>query len=230
MQNRYVGDVADFGKYGLLRYLSGETSGDNLKRLKLGVVWYMFPDQRHGADKGSISGDGRHIEYLTPIKKNIDLYGNCDPELWAKLGHLVGYDARCVHCAELDDVLPDGTLYYHAQLYYVPDLPRKMKEATREHWFCKALEATNCADLVFVDPDNGIADSAQMYRQDGPKYAYIEDLRKIRERDQNLVVYQHKARKPSYDEIADKIQLFRDGFSVEPIPLWFRRGSPLVFT
>ena len=38
MQNRYVGDVADFGKYGLLRFLSGHTAQDELDPLPLARI------------------------------------------------------------------------------------------------------------------------------------------------------------------------------------------------
>ena len=47
MQDRYFGDVGDFGKYGLLRVLCGLWGGPNFK---LGVVWYLFPDENHNAD------------------------------------------------------------------------------------------------------------------------------------------------------------------------------------
>lgn len=50
MQNRYVGDIGDFGKLGLLRQLS--KTG-----LSVGVNWYLTPDETH-------NGDGRHIGYL----------------------------------------------------------------------------------------------------------------------------------------------------------------------
>ncbi len=46
MQDRYVGDIGDFAKFGLLRYiLSG------LPQLKLGVQWYELPDEAHNTDK-----------------------------------------------------------------------------------------------------------------------------------------------------------------------------------
>lgn len=49
MQNRYSGDVGDFGKFGFLRHLcDGRT---------LGVVWYLYPDERG-------NGDGGHVDYL----------------------------------------------------------------------------------------------------------------------------------------------------------------------
>ena len=37
MQDRYFGDVGDFGKYGLLRALSGTYPG--AAPLRLGIVW-----------------------------------------------------------------------------------------------------------------------------------------------------------------------------------------------
>ena len=37
MQDRYAGDVGDFGKFGLLRHLCRETAQD---KLKPGVIWY----------------------------------------------------------------------------------------------------------------------------------------------------------------------------------------------
>jgi hypothetical protein len=51
MQNRYVGDVGDFAKYGLLRQLTMDD------QLHLGVIWYLFDDETHNSD-------GRHVTYL----------------------------------------------------------------------------------------------------------------------------------------------------------------------
>lgn len=43
MQNRYAGDIGDFGKFGLLRALRG--SG-----LSIGVNWYLVPDETRIGD------------------------------------------------------------------------------------------------------------------------------------------------------------------------------------
>ena len=43
MQNRYVGDIGDFGKLGLLRALSS-------KGLSIGVNWYLTTDESHNGD------------------------------------------------------------------------------------------------------------------------------------------------------------------------------------
>ena len=47
MQNRYVGDVADFGKHGLLRFPSGMTDPDEGKQLRVALLWYMHHDEGH---------------------------------------------------------------------------------------------------------------------------------------------------------------------------------------
>jgi len=61
MQNRYTADIGDFGKYGLLRALCSTV--DDGSKLRLGVVWYLVPDESHNAD-------GKFIQYLDHSTKN----------------------------------------------------------------------------------------------------------------------------------------------------------------
>ena len=62
MQNRYVGDIGDFGKYHLLKTLC---AGNNTAlALSLGVVWYRVPDENH-------NDDGKHIRYLEQTPSNL---------------------------------------------------------------------------------------------------------------------------------------------------------------
>ena len=55
MQDRYAGDVGDFGKLGMLRIIAD--SG-----LKIGVNWYLTykPEE-------NLKEDGKHIGYLNDI-------------------------------------------------------------------------------------------------------------------------------------------------------------------
>ncbi len=50
MQNQYVGDIGDLGKYGLLREIFGrpEVPGSGCG-LRLGVTWYLFPEGKRVA-------------------------------------------------------------------------------------------------------------------------------------------------------------------------------------
>ncbi len=59
IQDRYSGDIGDYGKLGLLRSLS--RTG-----LRIGVNWYLTPDEDH-------NGDGRHTDYL---RDDLSLYEN----------------------------------------------------------------------------------------------------------------------------------------------------------
>ena len=78
----------------------------------------MFPDERHGSDKKKINGDGGHIGYLEQTEGNSGRFGLCDPCLWKKLRNLVHEEARCVHCVQKRDILPETTLYFDAMLHY----------------------------------------------------------------------------------------------------------------
>ena len=53
MQNRYAGDVGDFGKLGLLRGLTSS-------QLDIGVNWYLTPDESHNANGKHIGYNNRH--------------------------------------------------------------------------------------------------------------------------------------------------------------------------
>ena len=218
MQNRYVADAGDFAKHGLLRRLSWATADDDLEPLRLGLVWYMHQEE-HGAD-------GKHITYLSPTDKNEKRFGACDPDLWKMLGEFVREGRRCVRHVQEAGILPPDTLYHGGLLHYPPDTNRPSRQAMRDLWFAGALQATADADLVCVDPDNGIAKPDQMYQRRGPKFTYISDLRAFWERGQSLVVYQHLGHNvPAEAQIAAKAALLRDELGVEPIPLRFRRGS-----
>lgn len=90
MQDRYTGDIGDFGKLGLLRRLS--------ERLSIGVSWYLVPDESH-------NGDGQHIDYLT---KNS--FRACGPTLFDTLAQIVGSDQRKVTALENPTIL--SSVYY----------------------------------------------------------------------------------------------------------------------
>lgn len=56
MQDRYSGDVGDFGKFHLLSFLL------NNQKYNLSQIWYMYPDETH-------NNDGLYINYFEKVKK-----------------------------------------------------------------------------------------------------------------------------------------------------------------
>ncbi|MCP2082229.1 UNVERIFIED_ORG: hypothetical protein J2W74_003415 [Methylorubrum zatmanii] len=219
MQDRYVGDVGDFGKYALLRKLAAGARD----RLQLGVIWYRYPNETH-------NGDGRHVAYLDNAA-----YAALDPGLHMGLAQLVKSGQRAIEAVERSGILPDDTLYYGrstAGLLGDGSMPRR-RTSYRSDWLVGALEATASANLVFLDPDNGIA--SPVASRDGPKagkYAFLEELAAFWGRGQSLVVYHHLNRTAPHaaqvSALATRLSGML-GLSARVCPVVLRRGSCRVF-
>lgn len=120
MQNRYVGDVGDFGKYALIDFIASET------KLKLGVNWCLTSPTK----KEKRSSDGKFYGYLLPgtkykaeskVSKNYtQKRKECNEELHKKLQKIIidwldrgkNPDYRCVEKIEEGKILPDQTVFY----------------------------------------------------------------------------------------------------------------------
>ena len=197
-------------------------------------------DERHAANPHQINRDGRHVGYLQLTEENLHRFAACDRDLWDRLGHLVGMDARCVHCVELAGVLPPDTQFFSGTLTYVPRMALDLKRAVRQAWLDAALRATADADIVMMDPNNGVSQGdARMFQEKGPKFAYGADLRAVWERGQSLVLYHHIGRigGRAEEQARGMAEWLRDALDApvsgqpvpDPLPLLFHRGSARVF-
>lgn len=226
MQNRYFGDIGDFGKFGLLRILSG-LDGEQI--LKLAVVWYLYPDEPHNAD-------GKHISYL---ERNDRAFCDCDEQLYDKLRSLLFDDLglikvnRHVSSAEKSGLLPEGTLFYSQPLAYPIGLAVSDRSVLRDLWFTDALITTSSADMVFLDPDNGIEClSVKRTGNKGPKYVFWDEINAFVKRGQSVVIYHHLNRSSKHPkQIEDMLGRMRDrfvnGFEVSAVK--FRRGTSRAY-
>jgi hypothetical protein len=70
MQNRYVGEIGDYLKLGTVRALS--------PGYRLGVAWWLLPDENRNKDR-------RHIDYV----KQPAQWRQFDPPLFDALGEIV---------------------------------------------------------------------------------------------------------------------------------------------
>jgi hypothetical protein len=215
--------VGDYGKYGLLRYLCGLSDSPTLR---LGVVWYLYPDESHNAD-------GKHLGYL----KNGD-YRSCDAPLFESLKAALLDRAGALiegsrHLASLEHgIFPSDTTFYAEPLSFLPGMPRAQRHQLRANWFAEAFRQTQNADLVFLDPDNGIeCSSAERLSNKGPKYAYWDDLAAFVSRGQSLVVYHHLNRSTSHPlQVEGILEQIQERFpGCEPMATTFRRGSSRAF-
>ncbi|MHB1576983.1 MAG: hypothetical protein ACYCX9_10830 [Candidatus Dormibacteria bacterium] len=199
MQDRYAGDVGDFLKYALLRWLCAPDASH--PALRLGVVWYRVPDEDHNAD-------GKHVAYLNPAHSQAAHLRMLDPDLYDRLATVVQSQQRSVAAIEAAGVLPSEAATFAAPLDYrdVDRQARSERLARRRSWLNGALVATSGCDLIFADPDKGIRMAGHptpRSRTRAVKHAYMDELAEFVARGQSLVVYHHADRKGS---ISDQVQ------------------------
>ena len=147
MQNRYVGDIGDYLKLGILRALS--------PGYRIGIAWWLYPDESHNRD-------GRHIGYLHR------------PEQWRH------FDPNLFDCSPGSYPLARGTFGHWKRLTSSQEQsirrrdgpiggPLAQRSAGARRWFGRMKSSLAEADLVFVDPDNGLEPAG--YRPVPPRQA-----------------------------------------------------------
>ena len=205
MQNRYAGDVGDFGKLGLLRIISLNTG------LKIGVNWYLVPDENH-------NNDGKHIGYFSETS-----FKGCDDQLLKSLKTIVLNQNRNVAALERADLLP-GVIYYNEILHS----PGTQHMASRVRWHNNALALIKPCDIVFLDPDNGLlVKSVSRNSNKSNKYVFPEELADYYKSGKSIIFYNHRSRQSEeyyllrFKEL-EKNNLFPDS---KWIALSFRRGT-----
>lgn len=223
MQDRYAGDVGDFGKYGLLRSLCREDKYG--PALRLGVLWYRFIGKEPDAPN-----DGKDTGYLSSQRSA--LFEKCDPELFAMMRKVVQGE-RSVAAVERSGALPSNTLYFSDPFTFKQEERRPERVQKRYEWLAAGLRKVKQAALVFADPDNGFeVKSYKPLTKKGPKYVYYDDLLPCWERGQSLIVYQHSAWNKNVEkQTAERIEVLRERFSGlrDVIPLRYHRGKSRVF-
>ena len=219
MQNMYVGDIGDYGKYGLLRAIFPYD-------FKLGIVWYLVPDEKH-------LNDGRHIDYLSKLK-----FIDCDRPLFSALKDIILSKKRNVSEIEQSNIFPDETVFYSDYLSYGgikanSPIGRQERLSLREKWLENALKAVQKCDAVFLDPDNGLeTPSVKKHSAKAPKYVYYDEVGKFLIKTSTLVIYHHLGRNEDHtSQIRQRVSILRSiaGDSYELLSLRFRPYSPRAY-
>jgi hypothetical protein len=177
MQDRYVGNVVDFGKLALLRCLK--------EGRRLAVCWYLT-----GGESGS-NQDGKSFDYLA----RPDEFRHLAPEIFDTLMNIVeGTRAgtRGVMALEASGLLADA-------LFHRTEVPRSL--SLRLKWSEQLVQAVSDADLVFLDPDNGIQGSRL-----SPKHVALSEIAALRRQDRTLVFAQrHTGRRSEVNFLANQL-------------------------
>jgi hypothetical protein len=211
VQDRYAGDVGDFMKLGLLRAL---VAGD--PPFCLGVNWYLTGNESHNED-------GKHTGYLRPGSTHYATLRSCDTDLMGRLAYVVATN-RSVAAIEMAGVLPAGSLTYPVRLL------DEMGETRRRDWHHSALESLVGADVIFVDPDNGIRTSRQGSKPS--KFVFLDELADYCARAQSVVIYHHADRTAGgvAVQVARRLAELATSVGVDPLgAVIARRGSTRYF-
>ena len=166
MQDRYAGDIGDFGKLALLKALAREG-------LSIGVNWY----KTEPAEKEALNADGK---FLIPER-----FAVCDPELAGKLHAISSGDNRSIAALEKADILPDAAYY-----------SKQITVEKRQEWHQEALKKLSNVDLVFLDPDNGLlVKSVGKKSAKSIKYVFSKEISDYLKNGRSVLLYQHRCRK-----------------------------------
>jgi hypothetical protein len=197
VQDRYAGDLGDFLKFGLIRWVAPPGSP---ACLQLGVIWYRTADEAHNAD-------GKHVAYLNPGHRSAAGLRQLDPDLYERLARVVASGQRSTAALASVGVLGAGTRFF-GDLLDLADLPasaREARQARRQAWAQRALAATSGCDLIFADPDNGIRPTRHpvpAHRTKAVKHAYLSELAAFAQRGQSVIVYHHADRTAAVEQQA----------------------------
>jgi hypothetical protein len=174
MQNCYVGDIGDYMKFGILRALS--------PGYRLGVIWWLHPDETH-------KSDGQHLSYLDQPSR----WRHYDPGLFDHLAHLVMSGQRHVQALEAAGILP-GSVFASDVIPAIGAISNRQQARLR--WFASVAQQMHGADLVFVDPDNGLEpDSFTHGSAKAGKSVTLAELRSLSKPERCLIVYHHQTRR-----------------------------------
>ena len=171
MKHQYFGDISDYRKYSLLRSLSDQGE------IHTSICWMLTPDDP--------TSDGHRIRYLTEP----GIWRNYDADLFDLLhDRVVGMGRR-----DLNGIMHSGLLkkcsFFSDYLY--DDLTQRKK------YMEKFLRHAKGAELVFFDPDNGIAvKSVPIGKRRSSKYLYHAEIETTYSCGHSILIYQHLPPKP----------------------------------
>lgn len=185
MQDHYVGDIGNYGKYGLLRCVADAG-------LRLAVNWYRVIPTRPGKQE-----DGKYTSYLDKP----EIYRHYDPELFDCLADIVHRQKRSIEEIEASGVLTAA--FFSDAL--VP--------ANRSHWHQAALASTIGTDIVFLDPDNGL-ETARMHERRSAKEKHViwQEVKDYYDRGQSVILYQHRPQITKKTACIQSVRGFQNSF------------------
>lgn len=201
MKDQYIADIGDYGKYALLKSFA-----DN--GIRIGINWY------HTENDGG--PDGKFTQYLDN-RSNLRQF--C-PEVFDALKTIHKHN-RTIQGFEKTYLLQNA-LYYNRIMDFSGSASEKNSQ--RRDWMDRACEKLSPAELIFLDPDNGLLMRKSRTSRGKEKYVLPEEVEQFYEH-HNVVYYCHKGRrKPEEWEKYKAAMLYRLPDAI-PFVLTYHKGT-----
>jgi hypothetical protein len=126
-------------------------------------------------------------------------------------------DQRTLAQVENNDILPINSVFCGTAIP-APDTPcfgaaaRKAQSRLREAWFADAFQKLSETELVFLDPDNGLAPSrCKKHLRSSVKYIFEDEVAAWLKRGQSVVLYQHQQRRSLSEQVSEQQRILGAG-------------------
>lgn len=203
MKNQYVGDIGDYGKYGLLRFLASYG-------IKIGVNWFLTENDG--------STDGKFTTYLKNPADRV-----YDPELFDALQNIADHPDKTIKMIEQAGIIPGAEFY--GELLKGSSLEADAREWNRRLWFNNSTLMLGNAELIFADPDNGISYRKTARTKDSEKFILPEDVAEYYNSGRNVVYYCHKGRRKQEAWEQAKAEIRNHIRDAQILAVTFHRGT-----
>lgn len=207
MKNQYIGDIGDYGKYGMLRFFAS-------LGIRIGVNWYLCPNDGRP--------DGNHTEYLYDERMRV-----YDPEVYDIMKQLAFLPNKCIQMVENSGIL-DGMVFYD-EFLDLEAVHWSVRAEGRKQWHQAGLTVLREADLIFADPDNSLTTTKKPSAKDAQKFILPEEIEDYFQMDKDIVYYHHRSRKNEAGWMEEKIQIKKYLPDACLLALAFRRWSRRVY-
>ena len=202
MKNQYIGDLGDYGKYSLLRAFVNAG-------VKVGVNWYLTENDG--------STDGKFTDYLK--KDELRRY---DPVVYDELKKVAFKNTKSVRDIQESGLLGE-TIFYSEVLSPKGSLADRERE--RRQWFENSVDTLKDAELIFMDPDNGLMEQQDVSKPGAEKYIMPDEVEEYFKAGHNVVYYCHKGRRKLNDWFKYKSLMFEIIPEAKPVVLTYHKGS-----
>ena len=196
MRHNYAGDQGDYAKYALLNQLAADG------QLVTGINWYLT-EHHEANDDGGVRphlerpGEWEHLDEAL-LKRMVTVFrevaaGDRRVQLLHDPQMLHGVAAQPVAPVYFDDPLPTGGMATAERI------------VAREAWHRAAMATLQDADIVFLDPDNGLEVKSRGPRSKWRcKYATYAEVNDYLAAGKQVVPYQH-ARRMKWPALVAKV-------------------------